>query len=75
MSSGLYIATMDTPHFTFTAAGSTEKSAMMALVDGYDRHLKQNGVKPISVEDYAASYSADVVFMKPGICYKDGEPI
>lgn len=38
----MWLATMETSHFSFTAAGASEEKAKLALVQGFSRHLARS---------------------------------
>lgn len=70
----MWLATLDTAHFTFAALGVTEIAAMAALRTGWEAHVARLGLH------YAPSWSAladDValVYIPADGCVRDGEVI
>lgn len=68
----VYLASLDTRHFSFRAIGSTEAKALKALQRGWKRHMVQHkGNTPF------AEFADDVEMsaIKLGECYRDREQI
>lgn len=66
----MFVATMDTEHFSWTAAGETEEEARYALSSGFLRSLQTLGMewdRDESVEDW---YGVHVVEIHRGQCFR-----
>lgn len=86
----MFIARMETDHFTFDAAGNRESTAKLAIRDGFRRHLREyiasysgsgtdlsqmeKGLK-MTVADLEDYYGINVVSLMPGECRRDGTKI
>lgn len=67
----MFVATMDTEHYHWTALGATEEEARYALSSGFLRHLEALGAewdKDDSPEDW---YGVNVLEVQPGQCFRD----
>lgn len=67
----LYVAMVDTSHFTFVALGDSEASAKAAMMRGWEAHCKTHEADPehIQHDDIA------VVALALGECLRDGDSI
>lgn len=63
----LFVATFDTRHFTFIAAGLTEQEARDTLRAGWNEHARTAGADP----DYFKDNDATVVAYVAGLCMRD----
>jgi hypothetical protein len=86
----MFIARMETGHFTFEAAGLRDATAKVALRDGFRRHLKsyiasysgsgtdlsemEKGLT-MSVAELDEYYGIQVTSFKQGQCRRDGTEI
>jgi|TARA_Y100000296_G_C5164734_1_gene253911 hypothetical protein len=68
----MFIATLETRHFSFIAAGDTEEQAIAALRAGWEEHARQTD----------ATFTADQMVsdarineVSSGQCLRDGEPL
>lgn len=70
----MFVATFETPNFTFQAAGQTEASAREALAEGWAEHCKQH---PRAEASYLETCADDVrvTRVEAGSCTRDGEPL
>jgi hypothetical protein len=70
----LYIATLDTRHWSFMSSGETEQEAREALEAGWAKHAKQCGPHLVDgFGEYADSVRVDQI--SAGQCLRDGIPI
>lgn len=67
----VFIATMETRNFTFTAASDTAAVALAALGDALAIHAKQYGLPA----DWWGVYDVNVKTMAFGTAYRDGEAL
>lgn len=68
----VFVATLETRHFSFMAVGRTEAEAREAMRQGWDMHREElEGVDPFSVfED-----GVNVTELRAGQCARDGSLI
>ena len=75
----MWIAEMETEHFSWRAFGTTQTQAREALEAGWLAHLTQYGVgaeddvlSPEAALDY---YEPAIYRVRPGVCLRDGSQI
>jgi len=73
MAQAVYLAQLETEHFTFEACGKTEFEARAVLERAWERHAAQTGAQP----EYVRLHMEDVgvTRLEPGQCLRDGERI
>ena len=69
MKTTVYLAELDTAHFSFRAVGATEAKARAALVAGLNTHGKQRGIEPAWHRFYADGIN--ITPMTIGKAYRD----
>lgn len=68
----MYIATMSTDHFDWTAAGHTPDEARQALLGAFNASAANLGGQPFANADELAEwYGITVLPIAPGVVYRD----
>jgi len=67
----MYICEVNTPNFTFVAAGNTPNEALDAMIKGWTRHCKQTGADI----DYFDEADCAEYELNAGECLRDREHI
>lgn len=66
-SQGIWVATLCTPHWSFTATGKTMREARSVLMKGWRVHAKQTGCDP----KYIVPGDVRVLECPLGMCLRD----
>jgi hypothetical protein len=68
----MYVAEMETEHYSFIALGKTRAEAMRALAGGWDKHAAQYGdAVAMSAERALDYYGANTFRLSVGGCARD----
>lgn len=68
----MYLATLETSHFSFAALGATADAAINALCLAWGRHQQQTGTAAPWIE---FAEDVQILPMQIGTAYRDGQPL
>lgn len=71
----MYLAILETRNFVFHAIGDTEEGVMDALKAGLTRHSEETGADLEYLMELISYGDAKIMWMHPGDCRRDYEPI
>ncbi len=70
----IYIATMQTKHFTFQALGTSPEAAKKAILRGWKKHLGPLGGRK-TLAEIENWYGVNVTELQMNDCARDGEAL
>ena len=66
----MFIATVETRHFSFIALGQTKEQAQATMMRGWKKHCKESGADL----DHVKEDDIAIAECRPGQCLRDNQP-